>query len=394
MGLTIAIDGIFMISSQPGGYRTYTTHLVQGLQVVDTVNAYCLLLDRRPTFRLNANWHVDVLPRYGSLGFIWREQVSLSRRRVLRSADVLHAPGATAPLRIATPMVVTIYDDIEFTDPLPPIRQTKRWAMRVYSRIVQAQAAKAASWIITISEYSKQRIIRRFDIPADRVVVTHLAPSPHYGPGDRDAAEEVVCRKLGIRNYVLGLASAASRKNTSGLLAAYASLPIAVRREHPLLLVCTHIAAKSDLQMRVHNLGLENQVLLADDVADTDLALLYRAAGVFVFPSLEEGFGLPPLEAMASGAPVIASNTSAMPEVLGDAALLVQPTDVAALTTALHVMLENRELQTYYRQAGLEHSRRFSWAATAQQTLAVYALAAGVHVDLAGIVPQSKSSRR
>lgn len=376
MGLTISIDGIFMVTPQPGGYRTYTTNLVNALAAMDTRHDFRLLVDHTANLALPANWRIDVLPRRGSIGFIWREQTQLSRYAVAERVNVLHAPGATGPLRSATPLVVTLYDTIEFTDPLPPLRQTKRWAMRLYSRLVQAQMAKAARHVVTISAYSKQRIVERFGIAPGKVTVTYLAPSPQFSVNICMPAASQVKESDRMTGYVLGIASAAPRKNTDGILAAYARLPRALRQNHPLVLVCTHATIIELMQAKIAALDLDDHVWLRQGVKDGELVQLYRAAGVFVFPSLEEGFGLPPLEAMACGAPVIAANTSSLPEVCGDAARLVTPTDVTALADAMTAVLTDSTLADTMREQGLLHCRQFSWEKTARATLAVYEAAA------------------
>lgn len=179
-------------------------------------------------------------------------------------------------------------------------------------------------------------------------------------------------RNEGAAGHVLGIASAAPRKNTSALLTAYARLPQTLRQIHPLVLVCTHADIVEMMKAKATVLSLDNHVQILHGVENSELLQLYRAAGVFVFPSLEEGFGLPPLEAMACGTPVIASNTSSLPEVLGDAAVLVTPTDILALTNAMEQVLTDRVLALELRERGLARSQRFSWEETARETVAVY----------------------
>jgi len=244
--------------------------------------------------------------------------------------------------------------------------------MRIYSRLVQARLVRRAQSVITVSKYSKRQIVARFELPPERVVVIYEAPSAHYRPLNQHLAVEQVERKYGFRGYILAFASAAPRKNIGKLMEAYARLEEHLRQQHPLVLICTHFSEHSRWAAQAAALGLSRDVILVDRVTDDDLLLLYNAASLFVFPSLEEGFGLPPLEAMACGTPVVASNTSSMPEVLGDAALLVSPTDTDALTEAMTTVLTTPALAEQLAQRGLAHSQRFSWEKTARQTLAVY----------------------
>ncbi len=153
---------------------------------------------------------------------------------------------------------------------------------------------------------------------------------------------------------------------------AYAALPASLRTEHPLLLVCTHKGLQPRLEVAVRELGLEGSVCYAEQVTDVDLVRLYNAAAVFAFPSLQEGFGLPPLEAMACGAPVVASRCSSLPEVVGDAGLLVTPGNPAELTGTLARILSDRTLAASLRQLGIVRAGQFSWAVAAARTVAVY----------------------
>lgn len=370
--MKILIDAISMSHPQPGGYRTYTANLVQHLQLVDQRNEYVAAVDRPIPWTPRPGWQLRVVERRGSVGVIWREQYAIPRLARQENADLIHSPAATAPLRGAAPLLVTLYDTIEFSEPLPSPKQTKRWAMRQYSRIIQKQAAHRACHIITISHYSKDKISSFFAVPAEHITVIHLAPSPVFSAGDQKAAREAVARRWSVSGHVLGIASAARRKNVGKLVEAYALLPADAQRQHPLALVCTHAEVKAYVAALAKKNGLSDQVRLLENVSDADLALLYGAASVFVFPSLEEGFGLPPLEAMACGAPVVASNTSSIPEVVGDAGILVTPTDVAEMSGAIERVLTSAGVAEELRTRGLARATSFSWTKVAQQTMTVY----------------------
>jgi glycosyltransferase involved in cell wall biosynthesis len=371
--LRVAIDGIAVSHPQPGGYRTYATNLVKHLPLVDTANDYLLLVDRPITASIDPKWRVGVLPAaWGGASVVWREQVALPRYVARHHVDLLHSTCATGPLRVPVPLVLTLYDDIEFSDPLPSLREARRWAMRVYSRFIQARLVHYAALVVTISEYSKRRIVARFDLASERVAVTHLAPSASYGMIDHQVARAQSSRRHGVSNHVLTFASAAPRKNTGRLMQAYARIDESLRARHPLVMVCTHAGLRPRLLMHAEALGIRHHVVVVEQASDEDLLFLYNAAALFVFPSLGEGFGLPPLEAMACGTPVVSSNSSAMPEVLADAALLVSPTDVPALTNAMTAVLTTPLLSDQYVERGLERSRQFSWEKTARQTQAAY----------------------
>lgn len=370
--MQILIDAISMSHPQPGGYRTYVTNLVQHLSLVDQRNEYVVAVDRPVSWKAQPRWELSVLNRRGSVGVIWREQVAIPRLASLRGVDLIHAPSATAPLWGGQPLLVTLYDTIEFSEPLPSPRQTKRWAMRLYSRAVQRRAAQRALHIVTISNYSKEQLARFFSLPEERVTAIHLAPSPVFSLRDRDKAKGEAIGRWSLSEHVLGIASAAKRKNTGAMLDAYALLHETTKHTHPLVLVCTHPGVKTHVSDLAQKAGLNEHVRLIENIGDADLALLYNTAAVFVFPSLEEGFGLPPLEAMACGAPVVASNTSSVPEVVGDAGILVTPTDAPEIADAINRVLTDHELAQELRARGLARSAVFSWRKTAEETIAVY----------------------
>jgi glycosyltransferase involved in cell wall biosynthesis len=371
--MRIGIDGIAVSHPQPGGYRTYTTNLVTHLFRLDAQHSFVLFIDRPVALDLPPNWQVEVVSRrLPVLGVAARQQVGLPRQVRRFQVDLLHSPCGTGPLGNPCPDVVTILDTIEFSTPLPSLRQTRLWAMRLYNRLIQARVARTAEAIITISRYSMDCIVQRFQVPADKISVTHLAPADHFVKCDRKQAIGQVQEGLGLENYVLAFASASPRKNIDRLFDAYRVLDEIRRREFPLVVVCTHPALRKRLVRKTSELGIEADTVFLDRVSDGHLAALMSAASLFVFPSLEEGFGLPPLEAMACGTPVVASNTSSMPEVLGDAALLVSPMDPRELADAMTAVLTSPALAAQLAERGLERSRRFSWEETARQTLAVY----------------------
>lgn len=374
MAVKILIDAISMSHPQPGGYRTYVTNLVHHLEVIDEHNEYLIAVDRPVSWRpQRPRWQLLVAERRGSVGAVLREQITIPRISRTNDVDLIHSPSATAPLHRVKPLLITLYDTIEFSEPLPSPKQLKRWGMRIYSRFVQKRIAHRASHIITISHYSKNKIADFFSVPANRITVVHLAPSPIFSFAQNTGQEDREVKNLpSIASSVLGIASAAKRKNTSSLVKAYSLLSEDLRRQHPLVLVCTHAGVRNQMAMLVEKSGLTSHTHLLENVSDPVLASLYKSASVFVFPSLEEGFGLPPLEAMACGAPVVASNTSSLPEVLGEAALLVSPTDIVGLADAIASVLTNSVLAAELRAKGLVRSTSFSWHAVAQQTMAIY----------------------
>jgi alpha-1,3-rhamnosyl/mannosyltransferase len=248
----------------------------------------------------------------------------------------------------------------------------KRHGMYVYGRWAAQAAIQTARYLITVSEYAKRTIVDRFYLEPQRVIVIPNGLAKKFRPlGEKDL--HPIREKFGLRkDFILGITSASPRKNAAGLLDAYQALEPALQEKFDLVLVWTHGLWKKQLTQLLQIKGISHRVQFIENAHDDDLVGLMNLAGAFVFPSLEEGFGLPPLEAMACGTPVIASNRSSLPEILGDAAVLIDPTDVSAMAQAIRGILKNDHLAREYGRRGQSWAARYTWSQCAQATLQVY----------------------
>jgi alpha-1,3-rhamnosyl/mannosyltransferase len=234
-------------------------------------------------------------------------------------------------------------------------------------------AARRAAAVVTVSESAKAGIVRHFALHPESVVVTPEAAAPCFRRvSDPDTVQRVCARYALSPGFILAIGSPDPRKNVAAVIDAYAGLPTALRERHPLAIVWTHPRLAPGITLHSQQRNITQQIRFLPSVSDEELAVLYSGAAVFVFPSLGEGFGLPPLEAMACGAPVIAANTSAIPEVVGSAALLIDPSDPTALTTAMRRVLEDAVCRDALSRAGRARAADFSWERCARQTRAVY----------------------
>jgi alpha-1,3-rhamnosyl/mannosyltransferase len=307
-----------------------------------------------------------------------REQIALVRRAASDGLDVLHAPCLTAPLRLRCPLVVTIHDMIWFA-PRQFAGHRESWTVRrrlmeLYQRLVARAAARRAAAIITVSESARRGIVGALGVDAGRVTVTYEAANPAFRRLHDAGRVERVCRRHGVPpRFVLALGSADPRKNVPMLVEAYALLPEGLRACHPLVVVWTNTLFASDLASRVSHLGLNGQVRFLRDVTTEDLVGLYNAAAVFAHPSLQEGFGLPLVEAMATGTPVVALDNSSVPEVTGGAAVLCPGADAGSLAHALTRVLTDETLAEDLARRGVERAAAFSWDRCARETADVYA---------------------
>ena len=379
--MRIGIDARFLTHPQKGGFKTYTENLISALAEVDKDNSYILFLDRpadqHTKLPQQSNFTCRVIPGENPVyGMPWREQIGLPHFAAKDRLDLLHSPCLTAPLRLKCESIVTIHDMIWFSSsnysaraPVPFKRKLMNW---YYSRVPQL-AARKSSLVLTVSQASKDRITQKLGIPAEKIFVTYEAASPIF------CQTQDVEQIGGIRtkynlpsDYILAIGSADPRKNITTLVQAYAQLPADLKTAYQLAIVWTHPLMADTLMRQVKDLGLTECVRFLMHVPDEDLVLLFNGASLFVFPSLEEGFGLPPLEAMACGTPCVAANNSSIPEVVEDAAVLFDSDDPRALSETIAKVLRDDELRYELTKKGLKRATYFSWEKCALDTIAAY----------------------
>ena len=357
--MRIGINALFW--ERPGtGSGQYTRHLLQALAKVDPTNKYLLFGPGSEPPIPNTQYPISNLAK------LWFEQVSFPR--ACRHLDLAHVPYFASPLFPTVPTVVTVHDLIPLI--LPAYRGSL--LVRLYTRLVAAAARKAEA-IITVSQASARDIGRCLHIPPERIHVTYEAAGEVFQPVEDEAQ---LRRKYALpERYLLYLGGFDQRKNLSALLRAFALL--VSKQPQARLVIAGRLPGRDsplfpDPRRLVGELGLEERVIFTGWVAEEDKPALLSGATAFVFPSLYEGFGLPALEAMACGTPVVASNRSSLPEVVGEGGILVEPTDMEALAEAMETLLVDDVLRAELRQRALAQAARFSWKRTALETLAVY----------------------
>lgn len=347
----VAID-LQAANGQPTGIGGYAAELVQALRQYTDTEVVPVDWGRDPVM------HV---PRR----LQW-QQVELPARARRSGAALLHVTGFDAPLWRPLPTVLTVHDLIgmHFPGNLPPVARFywSRWL---------PWSVRWVPHVVADSECTKRDIVRLLGVEPDRVTVTPLAAHERFAPQPADAVE-LLRRRLALPDrFVLYLGTLEPRKGIDTLLDAWAQ--IAARHEDVLLVIGGKAGWYAErLHAQAQRLGLAERVRWLDYVPPSDLPLLYTAAEVFVFPSRYEGFGLPPLEAMACGTPVVTSGAASLPEVVGDAGIMIPAANATALAHALHLVLTQPALQVELRRRGLKQSRLFSWQRTALETRAVY----------------------
>lgn len=305
--------------------------------------------------------------RNSFLETIW-ENLMLSFGAYREHVHLMHFPRFSVPLLRIGGTVVTVHDLAFRRYPHTLTAEARR-----YFESATSSAVKRADAIIAVSEHTRQDLIEFFHVEPDRVHVVYNGLEPRFSPCCADETLSQVRRAYGLKDdYILFVGTLEPRKNLVGLLNAYAMLRSIHGVDIPLVLAGEKGWLYEEVFDALHSLRLQSYVHLLGRVPDAYLPDLYRGASAFVYPSFYEGFGFPVLEAMACGAPVVTSAVSAIPEVAGDAALLVDPHSSEAIADALARILEDEALADDLRKRGVQQAARFSWDRAAKGTLKVY----------------------
>ncbi len=357
-------------SFRRAGISHYVEQVLVQLGQIDRRNRYSVYTTRgldQAALRLPPNFRVipSRLPTINPRVRIPWEQLLAPLLLRRSGADLFHGVHSVVPLASSLPSVVTVHDlaFIRFT-------QTFRGYNRAYLDFATRLSVRRAARILVVSEHTRREVIGLLGVPPERIVVTPNAVREHFRVPDPAALAAFRAQKGLPAQFVLYVGTLEPRKNLTTLLEAYAE----VVRHHdvPLLVGGGKGWLYEAVFQRLEQLGLGEKVHFIGYIDEDELPLWYAAASVFVFPSLYEGFGMPPLEAMACGTPVITSNSSSLPEVVGEAGITVAPTDAAGFAEAIARVLRDADLRQALREQGLVQARSFSWRVTAERTLAAY----------------------
>ena len=343
------------------GIGRYTYHLIEHLARVDRTNQYEILIptethDFQPS--PNIRYRVIRLPIFKRR--VWEQLAPL----VVRNYDLLHFPYDSCIGMKRGKFVVTIHDAKPFLFPSEASRRSWKQSLK---DMIAPHPLQKIDHVVTVSECSRRDLIERMGFSDDRITVIYQGVDlERFSPS---SSSQVA--RFDFMPYVLCVAGADPTKNVKSLIEAFSKLPPEIRNHHHLVLV-GDVQKNKELQQVVEKHGIPERTVFTGVVSDAQLAEFYQYASVFVFPSLYEGFGLPVLEAMACGCPVISSNTSSLPEVVGDAGILVNPRSLEELIGAMTNVLTDSGLVATLRKRGREQAEKFSWDHTARATADLY----------------------
>lgn len=372
--MRIGID--FTAAARQGaGIGRFTRELIRALLALDAENDYVLAVAGRepspyvgPTLQGRAR--VASIPlSERTVTRLWhRLRVPLPVELFVGRVDLFHSPDFVLPPTLAARKILTVHD-LSFLRVPECAEPSLGW----YLKGAVPRSVQRADLITADSECTRRDVHELLGVGLDRITVVHGGVDPRFRRLNDVAAQEAVRRRYGLyRPFVLSIGTLEPRKNYVRLIQAFA---LARRRgltEHQLVICGRKGWLYEGIFKAVSESGLQPHVVFPGYIRDEDLPELYCAADLFAFPSLYEGFGLPPLEAMACGTPTIVSNASSLPEVVGDAALLVAPSDVEALSQAMYSVLTDSALRSRLAAAGPARAARFTWPEAARRLLAAY----------------------
>jgi glycosyltransferase involved in cell wall biosynthesis len=346
------------------GLGRYSQGLIEAIAGVEGPHQYVILMpEQRQTFpkRAHMRYRVIRLPIFKRR--VWEQLAPLT----VGSYDLLHFPYDSCVAWKRGKFVSTVHDVKPLIFPRERSGQQERLPREpLIERLLIRDRWNRIDHIITDSSCSRQDILKRLPVSAEKVTVVY--PGIDRGcfrPADPEA------KRTRDRPFVLCVAGSDPTKNVESLVEAFVSLPLPIRTAYDLVLV-GDFRRRPDLREQVAHAGMEKQIVFTGKVEDVELVRLYQHATLFVFPSRYEGFGYPVLEAMACGCPVISSNASSLPEVTGDAAVLVDPMNSRQLAGEMERVLGDRSLRQDLRERGFRRASRFSWKTAAREIVALY----------------------
>ncbi|WP_291583538.1 glycosyltransferase family 4 protein [Clostridium sp. UBA6640] len=352
------------------GIGTYTHQLINSLNKVDFINKYLLFTAENYNSQIDFkdNFFLSPIKESNSCNF-W-DEVNIPNILNGKDTDIYHVPqnGVGLPIEKKCPFIITLHDTI-------PVHMPET----VGDRYLEIFTTKMKSivdnsdGIITVSEFSKEDISKDFNYPKEKIFVTYLASEKIYKPIDKVIASSILKKQYSLpNNYILYVGGFSPRKNILGLIKAYSKLPRNIMQSHNLVIAGNKGKSYELYKKCAEEYNVDNYVIFPGFISMEYMPYLYNSASLFVYPSFYEGFGLPPIEAMACGIPVITSNATSIPEIVGDAAVLFNPNDIDELSSKLYEVLMDENIKQQIIHKGFIKNNSLSWEKTALDTLKAY----------------------
>lgn len=376
--LTIGIEGQRLYRKKKHGMDMVALELIKNLQILDTVNNYIIFvkpdedktcIPEAPNFTI-----VELVSKYGYPGW---EQSVLPKAALAHKCDILHCTSNTGPLYSKVPLVITLHDII-YLEKVSLLTKGGTWYQKLgnmYRRFIVPPVIKKSKKVITVSNYEKHRINAYFKLPENRLTAIYNGVGSHFKKIQDQQLLTTIKQKYRLPDkFLFFLGNTDPKKNTKGVLKAFADFNKKYPDEYKLVMLDFDKDKLSQLLQEISAPEICHLIQLTGYVVNTELPAIINQCSVFLYPSLRESFGIPILEGMACGVPVITSNTSSMPEIVGagKAALIVDPFKPEEITEAICKIIEDKALAEQLGAKGIVRAKEFSWKIMAQHVLNLY----------------------
>lgn len=372
--MKIAIEAQRIFRPNKHGMDFVALETLRCLQHLDTRNEYFVLVGEGDDCCLEESPNMHIITLRGGIYPLW-EQWTLPRAVARIKPDLLHCTSNTAPIWGATPLVVTLHDIIFLEKQSSRNPSLYQSLGRIYRRIVVPRILPRCRKIITVSQFECERIRTALGLAPDRITAIHNGYNARFKP--LKECRQTTKKYLLDDHYLLFLGNTDPKKNTAGTLRAYVRYVEQSANPLPLLIADLSEQAVGAVLREIGAEHLRTMLRVPGYIPNGDLPAIYNGAEAFLYTSLRESFGIPQLEAMACGTPVVTSSTSAIPEIAGPGAIMVDPEDAEAIASALLRLETDAEYRRTQIAYGLERVKLFSWESTAKQLLALYEGVAG-----------------
>lgn len=374
--MKIGIEGQRLFREKKHGMDMVALELIRNLQKIDKENEYVVFVkpDKDKCLENTSNFKIVELP---GRSYPYWEQFALPKAARLEECDILHCTSNTAPVNTKTPLIITLHDII-YLESIAVFKKAGTWYQKMgnmYRRYVVPKVIRISKKIITVSHFEKNRIREFFGWSEDdkRLVAVYNGVSEHFVRVNDESELKRVREKYNLPGrFFFHLGNTDPKKNTKGVLKAYSDFLKQSKEDIPLVMLDFDLSELDRILGEIGDKKLKDKIILTGYVVNTDLPAIYTLCEIFLYPSLRESFGIPMLEAMRCGTPVITSNTSSMPEVSGGAAMIVDPFKPEEITKAIHELLKDEKLRKEIVEKGYKQAAKFSWKAMSEHVLELY----------------------